>query len=99
MLKLSLVVASSLLSASFAVADPDKDESGKGRWGYYAEEYRDDYRGRYRDRGYYGDRRDRDRQKSRERGRVPPGHYPPPGECRMWNPDLPPGHQPPPYRC
>ena len=46
MLKLSLVIASSLLSAGFAFADPDKDESGKGRRGYYAEDYRDDYRGR-----------------------------------------------------
>ncbi len=30
---------------------------------------------------------------------VPPGHYPPPGECRIWYPDRPPGHQPPPARC
>ena len=31
--------------------------------------------------------------------RVPPGHYPPPGECRIWYPARPPGHQPPPGRC
>lgn len=30
---------------------------------------------------------------------IPPGHYPPPGECRLWLPDRPPGHQPPPMRC
>lgn len=30
---------------------------------------------------------------------VPPGHYPPPGECRVWYPDRPPGHQPSPGSC
>lgn len=30
---------------------------------------------------------------------VPPGHYPPPGECRLWLPGRPPGQQPPPTRC
>jgi hypothetical protein len=31
--------------------------------------------------------------------RVPPGHMPPPGSCRVWFPDRPPGHQPPPGDC
>lgn len=31
--------------------------------------------------------------------RVPPGHYPPPGQCRIWYSGRPPGHQPPPGRC
>lgn len=31
--------------------------------------------------------------------RVPPGHYPPPGECRIWYAGRPPGHQPPAGRC
>jgi hypothetical protein len=30
---------------------------------------------------------------------VPPGHLPPPGQCRVWFPDRPPGHQPPPGPC
>ncbi len=30
---------------------------------------------------------------------VPPGHYPPPGECRLWHNGRPPGHQPPPAPC
>ena len=30
---------------------------------------------------------------------VPPGHLPPPGECRVWYPGVPPGHQPPPFKC
>ena len=28
--------------------------------------------------------------------KIPPGHLPPPGKCRIWYPGLPPGHQPPP---
>jgi hypothetical protein len=31
--------------------------------------------------------------------RVPPGHYPPPGQCRVWYTGRPPGKQPPPARC
>lgn len=34
-----------------------------------------------------------------EGGPVPPGHMPPPGECRIWLPNTPPGHQPPPGPC
>jgi hypothetical protein len=30
---------------------------------------------------------------------IPPGHYPPPGECRVWYAGRPPGQQPPPVRC
>lgn len=30
---------------------------------------------------------------------IPPGHYPPPGECRIWYPGRPPGQQPPPGTC
>ena len=30
---------------------------------------------------------------------IPPGHLPPPGECRVWIDGRPPGHQPPPTDC
>lgn len=30
---------------------------------------------------------------------IPPGHLPPPGQCRVWYPGAPPGHQPPPAPC
>lgn len=30
---------------------------------------------------------------------IPPGHLPPPGECRVWYPDRSPGQQPPPGDC
>lgn len=30
---------------------------------------------------------------------VPRGHYPPPGECRVWYPGREPGQQPPPAKC
>lgn len=30
---------------------------------------------------------------------IPAGHYPPPGECRIWLPDRPAGHQSPPGDC
>ncbi len=31
--------------------------------------------------------------------KVPKGHLPPPGECRIWLPGVPPGQQPPPQSC
>ena len=30
---------------------------------------------------------------------IPKGHMPPPGECRIWFPEMPPGQQPPPGDC
>ena len=56
------------------------------------------------DRGY-PDRRGRGRR-DRDDGyrgfrtlRVPRGHYPPAGACRLWYVGRPPGHQPAPVRC
>ena len=31
--------------------------------------------------------------------KIPKGHMPPPGKCRIWYPDLPPGQQPPAGEC
>lgn len=31
--------------------------------------------------------------------KIPPGHMPPPGQCRIWFPGQPPGQQPPPGDC
>ena len=30
---------------------------------------------------------------------IPPGHLPPPGQCRVWRPGTPPGHQAKPRSC
>jgi hypothetical protein len=30
---------------------------------------------------------------------IPPGHMPPPGQCRIWVPGVPPGQQSPPGDC
>ena len=35
----------------------------------------------------------------RAAGRIPPGHYPRAGECRIWFLGRPPGQQPRPVRC
>jgi hypothetical protein len=97
-----------------AVADPDKDEAhGKEyrerRDDRKYREGRDDreYRERRDDREYYERRDDRRYREGRsyfhQHGYthldIPPGHLPPPGECRVWYPGKPPGHQPPPGPC
>ena len=38
-------------------------------------------------------------QRGRGAARVPAGHLPPPGECRVWYDGRPPGQQPPPTDC
>lgn len=39
------------------------------------------------------------RQASGATFKIPPGHFPPRGSCRIWYPNTPPGHQPPPGGC
>lgn len=39
------------------------------------------------------------RYEPREEVHIPPGHMPPPGECRIWFPGKPPGQQSPPGPC
>jgi hypothetical protein len=38
------------------------------------------------------------RSNGRQQG-IPPGHMPPPGQCRVWYDGRPPGQQPPPSSC
>jgi hypothetical protein len=93
---LQLLGAALFSIAGITLADPWKDESGKGRENdrYSSEkEWKDEKarkdpgrRSYFHDHGY-------------TRLPIPPGHYPPPGECRIWYPDRPPGHQPPPGKC
>jgi hypothetical protein len=37
--------------------------------------------------------------RGRKAGKIPPGHLPPPGLCRVWHDGVPPGHQPPATSC
>jgi hypothetical protein len=39
-------------------------------------------------------RGERGKRGARGPSRVPPGHLPPPGQCRVWIDGVPPGHQP-----
>lgn len=76
-----------------AFTDEGKDESGKGRGNegkkYSEKQYREnkgDGKSYFHEHGY-------------TRLNIPRGHYPPPGECRIWFPDRSPGQQPPPVKC
>lgn len=87
-------------SSHGVLADEGKDES-KGKERRYSESRDKDDR-KHRDER----RRKEDRGERRyfhEHGytnlRIPEGHLPPPGECRVWYPGKPPGQQPPPVRC
>jgi hypothetical protein len=86
LLKLSVALAIGYFGA--ATADEGKDESGKGKKYPPSMQYpHDDAHGSYFHRHGYN------------RLNIPKGHYPPPGECRIWYPDRPAGHQPPPGKC
>lgn len=101
-------------SPALADRDDDKREGRsqeqryEQRGGYDRHDRDDDRRGEHRQSRDDDDRYGRDRDDNRRGagyggGRadvnVPPGHLPPPGECRVWYPDRPPGHQPPPGDC
>jgi hypothetical protein len=91
-----ITIMAALLGSFAAQADDWKDESGKGR-GYGNRggvtvqvpypAAPPSYDPRYQPRTYYYGQR------------MPDGHMPPPGECRVWYPDRPAGHQPPPFKC
>jgi hypothetical protein len=92
------------LGAPTAFADEGKNESGERE----RREGRDEDRDKewkhdkdYRERGSHDDDRRRRQSYFHEHGytRIPKGHLPPPGECRIWYPDRPAGHQPPPFNC
>jgi hypothetical protein len=99
--------------ASPAGADEWKDESGKDQ--ERREERRESFPREWKDDAHddsdrsernedwdYPSRSDRGeyfRQRGYSRLKIPRGHYPPPGECRIWYPDRPAGQQPPPGRC
>ena len=95
MLRCLLLAAAVTLIASPVFADPDKDESGKG---HYRTWDRGDDDGGERDRDWGERYRDDDRERYSFR-RVPRGHLPPPGLCRVWLYGRPAGHQPPPMSC
>ena len=94
-----LALASSL-AFSRAFADEGKDESGKGKE-RGRQEQRDSKHGDGNNRGgkERDTRGDGDYFSRPNHSRIPNGHLPPPGECRLWYPDRPAGHQPPPYKC
>ena len=75
-----------MLLGAQAHADEGKDESGKGKQ-------------RSEERSQRGDRAGNSYFHRQGQTRIPNGHLPPPGECRVWYPNRPPGQQPPPYKC
>jgi hypothetical protein len=88
------------LAVGIAQADDWKDESGKGKSKEYKEWQKEigkeQKKDRMEGRSYEGESYFQSRGYSRLD--IPQGHYPPPGECRIWFPDRPAGHQPPPRR-
>jgi hypothetical protein len=80
----AMAIAGLMALGTGAFGDEGKDESGKGK-----------------QRGAERKRQESDSSYFRQQGhtRIPNGHLPPPGECRIWYPDRPAGHQPPPFKC
>ena len=94
---LTAITLMAALVGSAAQADDWKDESGKGR-GRGGVTVQVPYPGNPHDRGYDRGYRGYD-QGYYYAPRIPDGHLPPPGECRVWDPSRPAGHQPPPFKC
>jgi hypothetical protein len=90
MLKCLFLAGAVVLIASPTPADPFKDESGKKSYGI-GDRRNGDWHRDWREPG--GDDR------RRYSYRIPRGHLPPPGLCRVWFNDRPAGHQPPPTNC
>jgi hypothetical protein len=76
------------LIASASPADEGKNESGKGKKrSPSGQQQQGGGQGSYfHEHGY-------------TKLDIPKGHYPAPGECRIWYPDRPAGQQPPPGKC
>lgn len=77
-------IACLLMLGTGAFADEGKDESGKGKQRQEERKPREVQGSYFHQHGYT---------------RIPDGHVPPPGECRIWYPGRPAGRQPPPFKC
>lgn len=106
---LSVAAAGAMCFVAATSADEWKNESSRTRerpekWSdKWHDELGEPQGGHDRDESWnYPDHENR-RSYFRERGysqlKIPKGHYPAPGECRIWYPERPPGEQPPPGRC
>lgn len=83
--------------AASAIAKPDKDDKREK----YDERYEEKkYKGKEKEEQGHGKKHNSYFHKhGHTRLPIPPGHYPPPGECRLWYIDGPTGHQPEPIKC
>ena len=93
--------ASNLLGVTLAIvcccpfiasADQGKGKKKHERAAVVHGERNGDHHGRRDDDSYF-------KKNGHTKLHIPPGHYPPPGQCRIWFPGRPPGHQPPPMSC
>lgn len=82
------LLALAALASGPAAADEGKDESGKG----YREHHVAPREGSGQQGSYF-------HEHGYTQVDIPKGHYPPPGECRLWYPERPAGQQPPPFKC
>lgn len=96
-------IASALLAlfCTVSFADEGKDESGKGEKRHEERQRKKQDRPDRSERSERSERGERAASYFHQHGytRIPDGHLPPPGECRIWYPDRPAGHQPPPFKC